>query len=107
MVVLGLIEWRNNMWKVMSRRNWTVGRHEQWELYVGQLVRVGRALGRGNEDVYGVVRLVEVHKQSLANMPLSDVVREGGGEGESVEHFILETKHNFVMRKVRVPKVGG
>jgi hypothetical protein len=38
-------------------------------------------------------------------MPVTDVVREGGEEGESVEHFVTRFRKHFVKRKFIVPKV--
>jgi hypothetical protein len=106
MTILGIAEWREYINKDMTRRNWATETHNLYCDYVGGLIRVGRVVG-GEEYVFGVVRILDVYRQILGDMPVTDVVREGGEEGESVEHFVTRFRKHFVKRRFIVPKVRG
>jgi hypothetical protein len=106
MTILGIAEWKEYINKDMSRRNWATETHNLYCAYVGDLIRVGRVVG-GKEYVFGVVRILDVHRQILRDMPVTDVMRDGGEEGESVENFVTRFRKHFVKKKVIVPKMRG
>jgi hypothetical protein len=53
------------------------------------------------------VRIISVYKEILRDMPLSDVMNEGGEEGETVKHFVTRYRRYFQREQFVVPKVGG
>jgi hypothetical protein len=87
LTIFGLEDWRDNPTKDTSRRNWTDTVHTRYCGYKGGSIRVGKAFGN-SDDVFGVVRITAFYREILRNMPLADVVKEGGLEGETVEQFV-------------------
>jgi hypothetical protein len=106
LTIFGLLDWKDSPTKDTSRRNWTITVHTRFCGYIGGLIRVGKAFGN-SDDVFGVVRITAVYREILRNMPLADVVREGGLEGETVEQFVTRYKQYFAKVKFKVPKVSG
>ena len=90
----GLYDWKDDINKGMSRRDWMESTVKQFKTYIGKLIKAGKSFG-GDEYVFGVIRIEEVYEQSLTDMPESDVVREGGREGESVRDFVWRQREYF------------
>jgi hypothetical protein len=89
-----LYDFRHALRKVMSRRDWKPSTVSKYNGYIGQLLKAGKGFA-GDECVFGVIRIKEVCNESLKDMPRSDVVREGGREGESVAAFVKREQKYF------------
>jgi hypothetical protein len=89
-MVFPLWDWRHHCTsKTMSRRNWTNTTVKKWLNVIarGGTCAVGRSF-KGVDHIFGSIRILRLYKQKLEEMLVSDVVKEGGKQGQSVVEFI-------------------